>query len=80
MKQDNPILNNPYEEPRWHYATTRPTIGAQAAVASSQSAWAKIEQAVTATTQAAHPLLPADFPKKLAIECAQLKAAWSKAF
>jgi len=23
MKQDNPILNNPYEEPRWHYATIR---------------------------------------------------------
>ena len=21
MTQDNPILNNPYEEPRWHYAT-----------------------------------------------------------
>jgi type III restriction enzyme len=21
MKQDNPILNNPYEEPRWHYST-----------------------------------------------------------
>ncbi len=21
MKSDNPILNSPYEEPEWHYAT-----------------------------------------------------------